>query len=164
LQVKGKRISDLVVGLAVVALAGIAFLLWSQSQSVAKAVEQQENDPESRVVAVMQKMEVHVERLYYSGRDQDWEQAKQALEAVSGAANHLYHRNLLYGEINISAAAESVLPDEFKRLGDVIQRRDREAFLREYRQMIQICNSCHRATGQIAVVQEPPSRERRDLH
>jgi hypothetical protein len=162
---KRHRVFDLLTGLSAVLLIGVAFLLWNQSQSVAGGLSEGREgvDPEGRVVAVMQKMEVHVERLYYSGRDQDWSVARQALQEVSGAASRLYGRKILYGQVGISEAAESVLPDEFRRLENAIDLRDRDAFLAEYKRMILVCNSCHRATGQLAVVQEPPPRERRDL-
>lgn len=158
-----KKITDLVAGLAAVALAAVALLLWQQSQSVATAVEHESPEPEGRVVAIMQKMEIQVERLYYSGRDQEWGRAEKALADVSATAARLYDKDIHYGEINMSDAAEAVLPAELGRLGAVVHRRDRAEFLAQYSRMIQTCNACHRATGQLAVVQVPPPRRRDDL-
>lgn len=95
------KISDLLAGLAALALAAVAVLLWSQAQSLAQQAEandEKSQGPESRVVSVMQRMEVQVERLYYSGRDQEWDQAKQgARDSLGGGRAPLRPGDLLWG-------------------------------------------------------------------
>jgi len=149
------RILFMIVIVAAVALVGMALV---PADSLATLTGKPPAPPEEvRLVNIMHRMDARIERLYHSGYKEEWGEARDNLAELGEIASLLYGQDVYWDQSNISAVMESLMPQQIDNLGATIDRRDREAFLETYRTMVAVCNSCHRATRQLVVIQEPPA-------
>lgn len=143
------------IALVLALLAGGILLLWDGLKSPPYA-----EGEVPRLIDIMQKMEIHSEKLYHAVRDDDWKLAARHLEEFESTASRVFGQGIMYEKVDVSAVMEALVPHEVSNLSQALEHQDKEEFLRYYRFMIEDCNSCHTSTRQLKVVQEPPAGRR----
>lgn len=111
---------------------------------------------ELRLIDVMHKLEINLEQVFHAGNSEDWDLARSRVRKLEETAGLMTGRNFHWDQSNVSSVMEAVMPDQITALDAAIDQQDREQFLAASRTLLSVCNSCHRATNQLVVVQEPP--------
>lgn len=156
----GKLAAALIVLLAL-GVAGLALEVRSQRLEQRRLSErlhqlEQEKAQGEELADWMLKMQIHADKLYFAGLAGNWDLAAFYLEELGETAEDIAARDLIEGEVDISAVMQSLIPIQLEELGEALGTRDPEAFSASYRTLTQVCNSCHRSTGHgFVVVQEP---------
>ena len=98
------------------------------------------------------------ERVWWAGRDGNWEFAAYELGNLQGAFKRLGHAHPVTNDISFPEMIAAVTEQPFKELGSAIQSKDGDAFAKAYANLTEACNSCHQALNHGVVKIAVPNR------
>jgi len=123
--------------------------------SPAAAVQTEEG--EMALAAVMAKLQLHANKLYFAGSRQNWALADFYVEEIEETVKDICKRqNIIIGQINISGLMPALLLPEVEKLEATVARKDPVAFRENYTALTAACNACHTAARKPFIVIEDP--------
>ncbi|MGH9458995.1 MAG: hypothetical protein ACRD2J_15285 [Thermoanaerobaculia bacterium] len=105
---------------------------------------------------VMLKLQVHAGKLAFAADAENWDLARFYVDQIEEDIRPLAAGEIMAGTTNVSDTARTLFPPLLTRLREATLDRDAAAFQQRYLDLVQGCNSCHRATGHAYVVIERP--------
>jgi hypothetical protein len=89
----------------------------------------------------------YMEKLYFAGKNQNWELAKFYVHELDENMEKLANGKIIEDEVNVSNLAKTMFVPVLEDLDKSILARDTVAFLKGYNLTVNTCNSCHTASG-----------------
>jgi type II secretory pathway component PulL len=97
----------------------------------------------NELLAYMGYFQRFADKLYFAGKEQNWELAEFYTEELEETAEKLANGNIEDEGVNLSALVPSVLLPSIEPLEKAIKAKDSKAFQENYVLLVNSCNKCH---------------------
>ncbi|WP_373493877.1 hypothetical protein [Aquiflexum sp.] len=92
--------------------------------------------------------------LYWAGMDENWDYADHQVEHIIEAMEDGLKRRPLR-----AGSAEDFMENTLPHIEELIQKKDKEEFIKGFRALTSACNACHAKEGESYImIQEPENR------
>jgi hypothetical protein len=98
------------------------------------------------LAAPMGKMQVFMDKLYFSGKSSNWELVNFYLHEIEEQVEKIVDAKIVEDDLQISVLAASHLDPKIKSLEAATSLENNDRFLKEYDILVNNCNECHVAT------------------
>ncbi len=95
----------------------------------------------------MGRMQAFMDKLYFSGKNENWELASFYLHELEEQAEEIVHADVIEDDFQASDLRESLFIPQIESLKATVSAKSGNAFLREYDTLVSRCNKCHVATN-----------------
>lgn len=126
---------------AIVILFGVA---WFKLASIEEMLEEAEEE-EAEIAVPMGRMQRYADKLYFSGKAENWKLAEFYLEEIDEQAEEVEEANAFEDEVSLSSLIESMLEPQIDSLSESVKNQDKAEFIKRYGILIETCNACHAA-------------------
>ena len=128
---------------------------FSVQQALKKRVQAPTAEP-VELADVMDKLQRHANKLFFSGKYENWPLAAFYVEEIEETVQALAMKEVLSGQMNVSAVMPPLLLPIIEELEHAVVDQDRARFQKHYQELIFSCNSCHAASQHAFIVIEDP--------
>ena len=105
---------------------------------------------------VMTKLQRHANKLYFSGKMENWKLADFYIEEIEETVKAISKKDIMDGQINISGLMAGLILPEIEALENVVSKKDLPGFEKHYQALVTSCNACHEAAKRPYLVIELP--------
>lgn len=123
-----------------------------------QAVIAESADTEYELAIGMNRMQIWMDKLYFSGTAENWPLADFYLHEMEETMEEMMAANLVKNDVPITPLLEAMLLPEIEALEDVVDAGNSGQFLRHYDSVVNACNVCHGNTGYGFIQMQRPDR------
>lgn len=105
---------------------------------------------------VMTKLQRHANKLYFSGKMENWKLADFYIEEIEETVKAISKKDIMDGQINVSGLMAGLILPEIEALENVVSKKDLPGFEKHYQALVTSCNACHEAAKRPYLVIELP--------
>jgi hypothetical protein len=141
------------IGVLFLALLGIR--CQSREPGDTAELEQRVKQLESAVSGVgevMSATQLHFGKLFYAARAKNWKLAAFEIDEVKENIEKAAVLRPEENGVRLGGVVDAFERTQIALLSDAVERQDPEAFRNGYAGALEVCNSCHRATGRPFIV------------
>jgi hypothetical protein len=139
----------IVVIFFVLSLAFNAYLLTKvnrMEQFLANAVTHEVKEEEYELAPLMANFQRYSEKLYFAGKNKNWDLADFYLEELEETAENVIKSKVVDDGINVSVQIQEMLLPKIKELQQRVKQKNEKEFQTSYQAMLMNCNGCHMLT------------------
>lgn len=118
----------------------------NQKLSSIQKVEEKGDSEELELAEKMLYLQRYTEKLFFSGKQSNWDLAEFYLEEMQETAESIIKAKKIEDGINISAQMKEMLIPKIQELQEKVKQKNSQEFEKSYRAMLMNCNGCHMLT------------------
>ncbi len=108
-----------------------------------KESKDEEKHEEFELAEKMMYLQRYSEKLFFSGKQKNWELAEFYLEEMEETAEKVIKANQFEQGVNISAQMKEMLLPKIQELQEKVKQKNPQEFEKSYKAMLMNCNGCH---------------------
>jgi len=107
----------------------------------------EEEEGEYELAVVMSRMQIYFHKLWFAGKNENWELANFYTHELEESIEELIEHNVEDDGVNVSNLAKIMTETPFHNLEKSVKAGVLADFETSYQNMMQTCNQCHQASG-----------------
>lgn len=143
-------------------LALILSLILSSCASPSLKVENPAGEMKPGLGEIMEVIQQHHAKLYFSGSSQNWELAEYQIDEIKEGIEDVvkYYPTFKEVKLPLKDLIPRIIESPLKSVADAIHKKSKAEFIRAFNGLTASCNSCHQAANHgFIVIQAPKSPE-----
>lgn len=116
----------------------------------------EEEEEEFELAVYMGRMQLYMNKLWYSGENENWELAEFYVEETEECMEEIEHCDEVEEGVELNKAIVDWGLNPLKEVETAVKQKDKKVFFQKYDMMVANCNSCHTATQHAFIrIQKP---------